>query len=295
MQGSELLTTTSSCGVDNNDGESETLVFGRRCDYPLTSSLDDDVGMLPWENSKTITTSSTTAEGEEAKSTPSSSADMSYPCNYCTKSFFEQRSLNNHILCSHPDCNEAIEWAAKKKKKKKGKKRKLKESDSIAEEKPQQRQNNSNGGERLICKICESHKKEDEPTRVFPHKQALLDHERAKHSGVHLDIKPDWYNGEEETCDGGDDINGDVALQSVSCSCPICDLAFTSEADRSRHEQDFVPMASTMDNCDEKGASQTSSFQCSYCNKSFREERAKRQHENFCSSAATVLPQFLIE
>ncbi|KAK1739254.1 hypothetical protein QTG54_009797 [Skeletonema marinoi] len=280
---------------DGGDGESETLVFGRSCDYPVTlSSLDDNVGILPWENAETSPfVNGKSTEGEETKSSSdhvgsstSTSADP-YPCNYCTKTFLEQRSLKNHIICSHPNCDEAIAWA-KKKKKKKGKKRKLDGSDCIADEQQQQQQR-SNGGERLVCKICESQKKEvDEPTRVFPHKQALLDHERAKHKCVHLDIKPDWYKGGEENSDGVSEKNGHGAPPLVS-SCPICDLIFTSDSDRLRHEQDFVPTASTtVDSTNEKGTSQ-SSFQCSYCSKSFREERAKRQHENFCSFAAAPL------
>ncbi|KAL7429778.1 hypothetical protein ACHAXM_001881 [Skeletonema potamos] len=276
------------CGLEKDDGESETLVFGRRCDYPLSSSLlDGNVGMLPWENVETLTSSKLT-EWEEAKrsssggdiSSPaiatSPSSDDPYSCIYCNKSFLEQRSLKNHIICSHPDCDEAFEWATKKK----GKKRKLKGSDNLPHEQQQLR----SSGEGLVCKICESQKTEDEPTRVFPHKQALLDHERAKHSGVHLDIKPDWYKGGEENFDGVGEKDGNLVPPSNN-SCPICDIKFSSMAERIRHEQDFVPIATTTDSSAVNGASQTS-FKCSYCSKSFREERAKRQHENFCSSKA---------
>ncbi|KAL7496083.1 hypothetical protein ACHAWT_004359 [Skeletonema menzelii] len=277
-------------GETTRDGESETLVFGRSCDYPLTSSsVDDNVGMLPWEENAG-TASCKFTEEEEAKSSnngddvcSSSIPADPYPCNYCTKSFVEERSLKNHIICSHPECDEAIAWA--KKKRKKGKKRKMEGKECLPDE--QQQQQRSNEGVRLVCKICDSQKKEDEPTRVFPHKQALLDHERAKHSGVHLEIKPDWYKGGEESCDEVNEKNGNVAPSSVS-SCPICGLIFSSDTDRIRHEQDFVPTASTDHSPDGNGASQ-SSFQCSYCSKSFREERAKRQHENFCSSAAASL------
>ncbi len=273
------------------DGESETLVFGRSCDYPSTtssSSLDDNVGMLPWESTEATTFihNKSTEKGREVNNvqdvgSTSISADP-YPCNYCTKSFHEERSLKNHIICSHPDCNEAIAWAQSKKMKK-GKKRKMNGKQCIPEDEQQPQQLMRNGGERFICKICDSEKKEDEPSRVFPHKQALLDHERAKHSGVHLNIKPDWYKGTggEESCD--------VAPPSVVSSCPICDLVFSSDADRIRHEQDFVPTAaSTVDSTHEEGASQSSSFQCSHCPKSFREERAKRQHENFWSAAVAA-------
>ncbi|KAK1739255.1 hypothetical protein QTG54_009798 [Skeletonema marinoi] len=75
---------------DGGDGESETLVFGRSCDYPLTSSsLDDNVGILPWENAETSPyVNGKSTEGEETKlssdhvgSSTSLSADP-YPCNY---------------------------------------------------------------------------------------------------------------------------------------------------------------------------------------------------------------------
>lgn len=273
----------------SHDGESETLVFGRSCDYPSTSSsLDDNVGMLPWESAEAtafISNKSTEKGGEvnyvhDVGST-SISADP-YPCNYCNKSFHEERSLKNHIICSHPDCDEAIAWAQSKKMKK-GKKRKMGGKQCTPEDEQQPQQLMRNGGGRFICKICDSEKKEDELSRVFPHKQALLDHERAKHSGVHLNIKPDWYKGKG----GGESC--DVAPPSVVSSCPICDLIFSSDTDRIRHEQDFVPTAApTVDSTHEEGSSQSSSFQCSYCSKSFREERAKRQHENFCTSAVAA-------
>ena len=264
------------------DGDSETLVFGRISDYSVESSLDVDVSMLPWEHVEEKDTCQSTHTDEDnigISNERSSSLSNPYPCNYCTKSFLEQRSLKNHIICSHPDCKEAVAWNQKKKKKKKDKKRKLDGNTCLPEEQSQQQRSN-NIGERLICKICECQKKAGEPTRIFPHKQALLDHERAKHSGVHLNIKPDWFKGGEDNCVRVGEQNGNLDSSSAG-SCPICDLNFLTDADRIRHEQDFIPDFSSGTE-----ASQTS-FKCSYCSKTFREERAKRQHENFCSYAAT--------
>ncbi|KAL7448177.1 hypothetical protein ACHAWC_000418, partial [Mediolabrus comicus] len=206
MQG-ETTTTTTSCDNVDDDGESETLVFGRCCDYPSICSLEDsNIGMLPWENA--ILNDAATAElsmsskcNNADSSKPVDSSAAAHQCNYCTKSFHEQRSLKNHIICSHPDCDEAIAWANSKKNKK-GKKRKLKiasgDTSDLSNENQQQstkqQQDIMATGGQIVCKICESQKTagdKAQPMRIFPHLQALIDHQRAKHNGVHKDIKPD--------------------------------------------------------------------------------------------------------
>jgi hypothetical protein len=271
MQGETTTTTTTTTSCDNvdDDGESETLVFGRCCDYPSLFSLEDsnNIGMLPWENA--ILNDAATAElsmsskcnNADSSKAVTDTSDAAHPCNYCTKSFHEQRSLKNHIICSHPHCDEAIAWADSKKNKK-GKKRKLKRTTSSSDrstsssdhlnenqlQSTQQQDIMATGEQQVVCKICETQKtvgEEAQPMRIFPHLQALLDHQRAKHSGVHKDIKPDWYDG---------------------------------------HEQDFIPTAtsSSTDGSDGTGKTTQASFKCSYCSKTFREVRAKRQHENFC-------------
>ena len=301
-------TTTTSCDNVDDDGESETLVFGRCCDYPSTFSLEDsNIGMLPWENailndaaSAELSVSSKCNIADSSK--PVDSSIAAHPCNYCTKSFHEQRSLKNHIICSHPHCDEAIAWANSKKDKK-GKKRKLKRTTSSSDRSTSSDHLNENqqqltqqqdimatGEQQIVCKICESQKtvgEEDQPMRIFPHLQALLDHQRAKHSGVHKDIKPDWYDGGEENI-SEEQPNEETA--SIIGSCPICDLAFFTEGERISHEQDFIPAAtsSSTDGSDETGKTTQASIKCTYCSKTFREVRAKLQHENFCSSAVVA-------
>ena len=303
MQGE--TTTTTSCGNVDDDGESETLVFGRCCDYPSICSLEDsNIGMLPWENAilndaATVELSMSSKCNNVDSSKPVTDASAAtHPCNHCTKSFHEQRSLKNHIICSHPHCDEAIAWANSKKNKK-GKKRKLKiassdtsdHSNENQQQLTQQQQDIMAAGEQqIVCKICESQKtvgEEVQPMRIFPHLQALLDHQRAKHSGFHKDIKPDWYDGGEENI-SGEQPNEETA--SIIGSCPICDLVFFTEGERISHEQDFIPAAtsSSTDGSDGTGKTTQASFKCSYCSKTFREVRAKRQHENFCSSAVVV-------
>ena len=292
-------------GETIDDGESETLVFGRCCDYTSICLVEDShIGMLPWENVLNDTATAELLMSSKCNNVDSSkpvadASDNAHPCNHCTKSFHEQRSLKNHIICSHPDCDEAIAWANSKKNKK-GKKRKLKTTTSSSDRSTSSDQLNENqqqstqqqeimaAGEQIVCKFCESQNtagEEVKPIRIFPHLQALLDHQRAKHSGVHKDVKPDWY-------DGGENISEEPNKETkpIIGSCPICDLAFFTEEDRISHEQDFIPAAtySSTDGSDGSGKGTQASFKCSYCSKRFREVRAKRQHENFCSSAVVA-------
>ena len=136
---------------------------------------------------------------------------------------------------------------------------------------------------------------------MFPHEQALLDHKRAKHTGTHVNIKPDWYSGDNSTINDGNNINqsnnnNTQADDKVSC-CPICDQIYTSEGDKLYHAMEFVPPKSslavqhTTANSDDGPSSNKEKqkscpvYKCNYCSKSFRELRAQLQHENFCSES----------
>ena len=150
-------------------------------------------------------------------------------------------------------------------------------------------------------------------TRIFPHKQALLDHQRAKHYGAHTNVKPDWYrdngSGNDQKIQSHTSSNESSTFEEKSeaarlyGSCPICNHPYYTEVDSLRHDLEFIPSSSEaaikhmaqlqekddgtmvqlmMKKCESN--SYCSQYKCSYCFKIFRELRAQRQHENFCSA-----------
>lgn len=112
------------------------------------------------------------------------------------------------------------------------------------------------------CILCKNKTGE---ARSFESEQALQDHARAKHSAIHKTILPDWCPGIQNPSGPKETIK-DVAISSTS-TCEVCAATFVS---MDKHMDEFKPSTSG-----EK-------FSCQFCKKWFREERAKRQHENFC-------------
>lgn len=107
------------------------------------------------------------------------------------------------------------------------------------------------------------------PRRVFESAQALEEHSLVKHAAIHKDIRPDWYRPSS-------DAEAASAPSRDFGTCDICSLAFQSQPERDNHMQIFVPADST--SIDEK----LRSYCCEYCQRTFREKRAKLQHENRC-------------
>mmetsp|Transcript_9407 Transcript_9407/g.19562 ORF Transcript_9407/g.19562 Transcript_9407/m.19562 type:complete len:644 (-) Transcript_9407:91-2022(-) len=338
------------------EGESETLVFGRACDWNDSSHVSgrDYVGFFPWEIE--------TRGGSSSSSSSASSSDKpSHSCRYCDKSFHEARSLKNHLRCCHPDSEEVRAALSKRERKRSNNKRKNAPTQTQTQTQTQRQgekdsmttdQSNSTKTQPLsetnthhrhhrkddeivegppwICKYCNEHTDNDAPVippRVFPHKQALLDHQRAKHFGDHVDIKPDWCNKHnhhhqhnrkhhvhdnssrhlhhrDHPSSNDDDHHPALLSDSPSItesphgSCPICNLPFLSEQMKLHHEREFLPSSSSPSSpppssSSGKGSSppsntSSSSRACSYCSKPFREVRARRQHENFCSERLSL-------
>jgi hypothetical protein len=284
-----------------------------------------------------ITTFEESKEGDDADP---------FPCKYCPRSFRERRSLRNHMTSLHPDCDEVRSWdeekrCAKKKKKKKkieeeeggrenDRKRKLSTNDGVDGKFNEATQQSDGGatpnrgdddglpGHPWTCAICEQRMDRQDGTqratrRIFPNEGALLAHQRAKHFGVHLDIKPDWHrrndgddvgsastNDVENDGDGQEDADPPDGLPTsvgggmeTTC-CPICDRRFSKGVDESRHAMEFLPsssaiaiamaMARGITNKDMQCVTNPSPFyKCAHCSKVLRDSRALRQHENFCS------------
>ena len=242
---------------------SETFTFGRTCDegkyiaHHLPWQGDPDIMAAPDSNSK---------EGNSkfaTKQDPSSNKNNdinSLPCPFCERHFREERSRKCHIRDKHPEGAD--------------KKQKTDDDDDDSMTK------------KFQCEHCPPDVTTGE-SRSFLSEQALKDHVRAKHSAIHRQILPDWhrptqvvkqqnsvttgwesvsttYDSFHKTADAGD-------RKDHGC-CSICGLVFVGADHSDRHQQEFIPPDDTFE-----------SFQCSFCSKSFREKRAKLQHENFCS------------
>ena len=242
----------------------------------------------------------------------------------------------------HPDCDEVRFWdeeklcattKSKKKKEKIDRKRKSSTSDDggygkCNDEATQQSDGgatqdpgDSDGGLKgppWTCAICEqtAPSREDgkqlaTTRRIFPNEGALLAHQRAKHFGVHLNIKPDWHrrnNGGDGGSAGTNDVENDdhggedadprdgspslVGGEPETPCCPICDRQFSMGMDELRHEMEFVPSSSAIARAMVRGIANGGAecvtkpspfYECAHCSKAFGEVRANRQHENFCS------------
>eukprot|EP00956_Cyclotella_meneghiniana_P010176 scaffold14046_cov76-Cyclotella_meneghiniana.AAC.5 len=287
-----------------SDNDSETLVFGRVCEYErVVSDCKDDtlneeqrrrIGLLPWESNNTPLIS-------PINQTSRPSNNSLFSCLYCAKPFLEERSLKNHMINTHPDCKEVASWAAKKSKK--NKKNKVRvgydeegASRANSEESSLQHEVSTKVNTTvapLICSMCEDVRLKDplvnETARTFPHVQALLDHQRAKHFGSHSDIKPDWCNScdSEAQTDRYGNTEGSQSNSDLG-SCSICGISYSSEAEKLQHELEFVPyplLRSTSGDGPNHAA--IDSFKCKYCSKPFKGVRAQQQHENFCLTRDT--------
>jgi len=122
------------------------------------------------------------------------------------------------------------------------------------------------------CQQCE---KETGSAKIFKSSKALESHILAKH-GIHKYIAPDWSSTRKNTekDDQLSTVSSPVSDGQVAKSgeekCPICNVLLNGRS-ISGHLLDFSPVESIP------------THTCSFCFKTFREDRAKLQHENVCS------------
>ncbi|CAI5703632.1 unnamed protein product [Peronospora effusa] len=128
----------------------------------------------------------------------------------------------------------------------------------------------------LLCKFCD---------RTFKKEDAKRQHELAKHGKDPL-IKPDWYETRQiidstsESCAASSVRVKDVPsatttrITSEPKTCLICEHSFISMEDFDAHWQKLQPRAPMK-------------HICSSCSREFNEERALRQHQNFCTQKTT--------
>ncbi|KDO28995.1 hypothetical protein SPRG_20099 [Saprolegnia parasitica CBS 223.65] len=97
--------------------------------------------------------------------------------------------------------------------------------------------------------------------RQFQDAEALQQHMLAKH-GKDSRIRPDWYGHAPPTTE---------EKEEPSAQCPICMELFPSATALSAHLSTLQPVAAAK-------------WTCTSCEKTFEEQRALRQHQNFCTN-----------
>lgn len=238
---------------------STTYTFGRITDKGMYVATT-----IPWHQPDFSSHSSASEEGI--------CIDTKIKCRFCYKEFFEERSLKCHIRDKHPNEVRINDTKQPKKKKKKNT-----TSVSIP-----------NDVKSLFCPHCQ-HSASDEPQRrIFQSTKALEAHIRAKHSAIYKYIAPDWSIAKQKETkknksqeqsnklDSCDEYNVD---NNKVDKCHICGFQLVGRS-FSKHLQEFNPSTTCTIN--------SSQFSCIFCSKSFREERAKMQHMNFCSKRPTL-------
>jgi hypothetical protein len=121
----------------------------------------------------------------------------------------------------------------------------------------------------LQCEFCD---------RTFKNEDAQQQHRLAKHGKDQL-IKPDWYVTTEQMVTQQEQPDSTLlyekvggssgATQATPKACSICRLEFATTEEFDRHWTKLQPK-------------QVEEFLCTNCERSFGEERALRQHQNFC-------------
>lgn len=115
------------------------------------------------------------------------------------------------------------------------------------------------------CTICSQ---QDGVTRVFDSAQGLEDHMNVKHRAAHTTIRPDW-------CQTWNEKDADTAAVN-HLPCSICGARLLEgdfDQAMKTHMESFLPQTER---------SGLLSFACSFCNRTFQEDRARLQHENHC-------------
>ncbi|KAG7383741.1 hypothetical protein PHYPSEUDO_003356 [Phytophthora pseudosyringae] len=119
----------------------------------------------------------------------------------------------------------------------------------------------------LPCAFCD---------RTFKKEDARRQHQLAKHGKDPL-IKPDWYEKQQTAAGSNAAPESDkeaptcasAAADSESRTCSICQLSFPTAEDFDAHWQKLQPRAAAR-------------RKCATCSREFDEQRALRQHQNFC-------------
>ena len=178
--------------------------------------------------------------------------DSLLQCPHCARSFRDERARKNHIKCSHPNGDKSGP------------------SEGNYGKDPAI----SSAEKTFVCEHCKA--------SAFSSARGLEDHIKAKHFG-HTDIKPDWSKaviGSQKEASGTDAVDVQAHSREAIGSCGVCGLTYYSPADEAAHMVEFIPQPVVGNGA---GSTVAKEYSCSYCKKGFKDTRAVRQHENFCS------------
>ena len=125
----------------------------------------------------------------------------------------------------------------------------------------------------LICSLC---------ARACPNKDALQQHTIAKHSGQYQDIKPSWAMEAitERQTNGVEKNPTSPSVSDSSYDCMICLFTFPTLQQLDNHHLGWQPL------------NVTDQLSCEHCQSSFKDDRALKQHKNYCRRVSMLrLPE----
>jgi Domain of unknown function (DUF2431) len=268
-------------------GGSETFVFVREDGF--YAKIRDTIPLSDFTRSVRLFESAR-VNGQEGTETGASSTVLetsmesrsALRCNFCNREFAEARSLRNHLQCKHPEDPSSGATLAKRKR--------------LCDGKHSAKADGAPGSSwiPLPCPRCPVALTSTESIRLFSSQQSLSDHIRAKHS-LHQHLLPDWSDESKTShsslpCEGRESSS----LRSALGCCHICGFEYTTEESIAAHESTFNPSPSGVlpvksGTGEVESARHHNNFiQCQFCSKQFREERARRQHENMCATSKTI-------
>lgn len=127
---------------------------------------------------------------------------------------------------------------------------------------------NCSRNEASFCEICQ---------RQFPNNEAFQQHKLTKHDGSYTYISATWNTA--KTIE-------EAPIEHASI-CSICNWRFPDEDTLKSHvECGIIPMQFVSHPRNEK--SDATSVTCNICSKAFRDERAWKQHVNYCQSSVAL-------
>jgi len=226
---------------------SETLIFGRE-DNISSDVADGTTFELPWNDNSSVPMldQDRTSKGRKSSSFPAPSANLAeLKCQYCDKTFKQERSRKNHLKSVHLDANGNLLP--------------------------------STGTETYFCEFCQS--------RSFPSKSALEYHVSARHTfhtniqpdwctpAVHHAPKASGSN--ENSIDEVNCGNQVPKVQTLE-ECEICKVLYSESFGPKEHMKQFQPVSKKRDSDGQFP------LQCQRCQKEFWDNRARLQHENYC-------------
>jgi Domain of unknown function (DUF2431) len=259
---------------------SETFALGRLAEKELSGRLDSSsaAGQLFWYRHS----GSTSIHNVNA---PYTTTTTTFACPFCDRAFSEQRSVKNHIRCKHANQHEPNGCSVEEQKHK----------NEHAQPHQQQQEQQQQEWE---CPYCSNTTNTASTTssshvskrrrRIFENHQALNDHIKAKHQALHSHIPPDHKTAFTAAVAAIATDSGEQQPESAvptaaippAGQCAICLEVFASAHEGRHHMDRFIPPPTTTAMTTAAVSSELDTivlkqFACSFCDKTFREKRAR--------------------